>query len=515
VNVLTCDIAIIGGGMGGCAAAIAVCNAGRRVILTEPTDWIGGQMTAQGVSALDEHPLIEHMGGTKRYRQLREGIRAYYQERYGVPAIHDTVNGANLPLNPGNGWVSLLCFEPRVGLKVLDQMLAPSIELGLLSLLLEHCPIDTEMDGNRVVAVMVQNDVGEITRIEADIFLDATEPGDLLPLTHTPYVTGAESRADTGEPHATEAAKPGEIQGFTFSFAVEYRPGESHMIAKPDGYEYFRDHQPYTLSPIGHDGEPQIFRMFTASEQGKPPFWTYRRIFDGGLLGGNDIALINWISNDYHGASIIDMSEAEAARAIDEAKRLSLGFLYWLQTECPRDEGGYGYPELMLRSDIMGTADGLSKAPYIRESRRIIPLRRVLEQDIAAEVHEAKNPVREFADSVGIGWYHMDLHPSMGNPHFTLYAPTRPYQIPLGALIPQQTINLIAGCKNIGTTHLTNGAYRLHPTEWSIGEAAGMLAVYCLENGCQPREVWEDSERVNQLQEQLRSYGIKTEWEIG
>ncbi|MGG2474547.1 FAD-dependent oxidoreductase, partial [Rhizobium sp. BR5] len=34
--------------------------------------------------------------------------------------------------------------------------------------------------------------------------------------------------------------------------------------------------------------------------------------------------------------------------------------------------------------------------------------------------------------------------------------------------------------KNIGTTHITNGCYRLHPVEWNIGEVAGMLAAYCL-----------------------------------
>ena len=41
--------------------------------------------------------------------------------------------------------------------------------------------------------------------------------------------------------------------------------------------------------------------------------------------------------------------------------------------------------------------------------------------------------------------------------------------------------NLIAAAKNIGTTHITNGCFRLHPVEWNIGEAAGALAAFCLE----------------------------------
>ncbi|WP_454702255.1 FAD-dependent oxidoreductase [Agrobacterium burrii] len=35
-----------------------------------------------------------------------------------------------------------------------------------------------------------------------------------------------------------------------------------------------------------------------------------------------------------------------------------------------------------------------------------------------------------------------------------------------------------AGGVQFGTTHITNGCYRLHPVEWNIGEVAGMLAAY-------------------------------------
>ena len=51
---------------------------------------------------------------------------------------------------------------------------------------------------------------------------------------------------------------------------------------------------------------------------------------------------------------------------------------------------------------------------------------------------------------------------------------------PLGALIPVRAENLLPANKNIGTTHITNGCYRLHPVEWSIGEAVGALAVIAL-----------------------------------
>lgn len=515
------DVAVIGGGLGGCAAALAACEAGRSVVLTEPTDWLGGQATAQGVSALDEHEHIEHFGGTRSYMAWREAIRRHYRQVFGVAQMPD-----GTPLNPGNGWVSRLCFEPRVGLAALHAMLAPHVAGGRLLILLNHEPIAAAMADDRVVEVTVARrrtatELGSeadpsTCRIRASYFLDATELGDLLPLTHTDYVTGAESRADTGEADAPLEARPHEIQSFTYCFAVEYCPGESYVIPPPRDYARLRDAQPYTLMLRNKDGSPRPFKMFAPGEVGLP-FWTYRRLLSRELLdpegrhGLRDLALINWNGNDYHRRSLIGATADERARIEDEAKRLSLGFLHWLQTECPRDEGGFGYPELKLRPDVMGTSDGLSKAPYIREARRIRALTRITACDI---LRAARPEARQasWPDSVGVGWYPMDLHPAVGNPR-SMFEPTLPFQIPLGALIPTSMRNLIAACKNIGTTHLSNGAYRLHPVEWNIGESAGALAAFCCETGRTPRHVAEDRAALHRLQDRLRERGVPLNWD--
>ena len=117
---LAADVVIVGGGLGGCAAALAALRAGRTVILTEPTDWIGGQLTSQAVPP-DEHPWIEQFGANASYRALRDGIRDYYRRHY--PMTAEARAGRHL--NPGNGNVSRLCHEPRVALAVLTDMLAP------------------------------------------------------------------------------------------------------------------------------------------------------------------------------------------------------------------------------------------------------------------------------------------------------------------------------------------------------------------------------------------------------
>src|SRR5689334_18247838 len=120
MEVIRADVAIIGGGLGGCAAALAAARLGRRVVLTEETCWLGGQLTNQAVPP-DEHPWIEAYGANRSYRALRDGIRQYY--RRNVP-LSETARALGA-LNPGNGWVSRLCHDPRIAVAVLQEMLSP------------------------------------------------------------------------------------------------------------------------------------------------------------------------------------------------------------------------------------------------------------------------------------------------------------------------------------------------------------------------------------------------------
>lgn len=195
---------------------------------------------------------------------------------------------------------------------------------------------------------------------------------------------------------------------------------------------------------------------------------------------------------------------------------MSLSLLYWLQTECPRRDGRAGWPGLRLRPDVFGTDDGLALSPYIREGRRIRALTTISERQVGRQqrmLEENSSRAYHFPDSVGIGFYNIDLHPSCTGVSY-IDTPALPFQIPLGALVPIRVTNLIPACKNIGTTHITNGCYRLHPVEWSIGEAAGNLAAFAISRNLSPREIHDDKRRVAEFQAMLRACGIETEWKI-
>jgi hypothetical protein len=515
------DLVIIGGGLGGCAAALAAARHGLRVIMTEETDWIGGQLTQQAVPP-DENRWIETFGGTRSYQALRQGIRDYYARHYPLTEK----SRANPQFNPGNCWVSRLGHEPRVALAVLREMLAPYLGNGRVRILLHHRAVAAEVEGDHVRGVRVLSTLtGQELMLSAPWFADATEQGDLLPMTGTEFVFGAESKAQTGEPHAKDQPEPDNVQGFTFCFAMDYLPGEDHIIERPRDYAYWRDFQLQYRDGRSH---PMLtFDSPDTRKHGFDPaartgFWTYRRIADRDLFTPGfyrgDITIVNWPQNDYSFGLIAEVSETEAKRHLEAARQLSLSLLYWLQTEMPRPDGGTGWKGLRLRSDIVGTEDGLAKHPYIREGRRIQAEFTVLEQHITTEARMAetglsKEEVRAtpFADSVGIGSYWMDLHITTRGDS-AKFGSTLPFQIPLGSLLPQRMENLLPACKNLGVTHLTNGAYRLHPVEWNIGEAVGALVAFCTTGKRAPREVRAQPALLTEFQQMLRDDGVRLEW---
>src|SRR5204863_10200717 len=131
------------------------------------TDRLGGQMSEQGGSAIDEQEQIVSLGGTRSYYALRNSIRRHY----GTP-------------NPGNCWVSRLAFEPRVALRVIEQMLPPSV-----SIYRRMKAVGVSTDRARITAVLCLGlDDGKLVRFHPATVIDATELGDLLPLSGAEYV---------------------------------------------------------------------------------------------------------------------------------------------------------------------------------------------------------------------------------------------------------------------------------------------------------------------------------------
>lgn len=521
------DIAIIGGGLGGVAAALACLRQGRKVFLSDEFRWLGGQMTSQAVPP-DEHPWIESFGCTASYRQLRQDIRRYYRDHYPLKPEF----ARDVRLNPGNGFVSALCHEPKVSLAVIESYLLPYQAGGQLTVARREVPREAKVSEQRVTEVTLQNlDTGRERRVSAPYVIDATELGDLLPLTNTPFRTGAEARSEFDEASAPEVADPNDVQGISWCFVVDYDPEGEHVIEQPAQWQKWRDYDPQltppwgskmlswsathpiTLDPVVRTFDP----IHPKPERGPMDLWTFRRIADRNQFRDgtyqSDIVLVNWPQIDYLEGNLIGASAEQQEHYLYEARQQSLSMLYWMQTEAPRPDGGKGWAGLRLRGDLTEGPDGLAMAPYIRECRRLVGVAAVTENHVGQTARERQGQTRaeHFEDSVGVGAYRIDLHPSTAHKNY-LDVGSLPFEIPMGALFGEATENLLAGAKNISTTHITNGCYRLHPVEWNVGEASGLLAAYCLREKKTPRRVRDSKEELKNFQGFLQSQGVELAW---
>ncbi|MGH3160229.1 MAG: FAD-dependent oxidoreductase [Streptosporangiaceae bacterium] len=329
------------------------------------------------------------VGVTASYRRMREAVRDSYRAD---PRLREQVR-RQAHLNPGGGWVSGLCAEPGVIHGVLQELLAPHRAAGNLRLLQHYRPVRAQADADLIRAVeFTSSRGGEPAVVHAAQVIDATEEGDLLPLTGCEHVLGAESSTSTGEPHA-RSGPPDRFdqQALTWCAALELRPaGQDHVIERPARYGFWRSYQaPFWPGPqLGWaTPDPQTSRplhrpLFGA--RGQKDLWQFRRIRHGASYQPPlcDVTLVNWPQNDYWLAPITGVPADVREQRLADARELTRCLVYWLQTEAPRPDGGSGYPQLRLAAGALGTPGGLAAAPYIRESRRIRAEFTVTEQHV-------------------------------------------------------------------------------------------------------------------------------------
>ncbi len=443
------DVAVIGGGTSGVAAAITAARQGADVLLIEEGPWLGGMLTSAGVSATDGNFKLR--GGL--WGEFRDSLEAHY----GGPEALKT------------GWVSNILFEPSVGNAIFQHMVAaqPTIDLKA------ECRLSSfeRREGRWHFA---WEGAGS-SKATASILIDATELGDVAAALGIPYDLGMESKALTGEEDAPEEAYP-IIQDLTLVALLKEYPTDQ-TIPCPEGYD------PDTFACCSLNP-----RCITPTEPNR--MWPVEMMLSYGRLPGGKY-MINWPieGNDYY-LNMVEASPEERAEAIREAKLHTLRFLYFIQTEL-------GYNHLGLADDEFPTEDRLPLIPYHRESRRI-------RGEVRFTLEHVMHPYDTtlYRTAIAVGDYPVDQHHAcyrgaepLPDLHFH---PVPPYGVPLGVLIPREQEGLIVAEKSISVSNLVNGSTRLQPVVLQLGEAAGTLAALAAREGKEPREV-----SVRAVQEEL------------
>lgn len=527
------DVVVVGGGVGGVAAAIALGESGVRCVVLEPSDWVGGQLTNQAVPP-DENRWVESFGATARYRHFRSMVRDFYRSNESLIEKAQ----ADEHLNPGGGWVSRLCCSPRVAHGVLRSMLRLAGARERMTVLTGFHVESVETHGDRVSAVSGVDDAGNAVVVTGSIFLEASEAGDLLELGAIEHRLGAEGVDEHEELHALPAYDERCQQPPTWCFAVEHRADGDGTIDKPDGYDTLSRWVPemhdrpwpgplfsWVIPTQGDKATRELAMVPYPDELADSAWelWRYRRIVDATMHTDSrrDVSLFNVVQMDDWRTPVLSLPRTQRHRAFHDAKMLSRCFLYWMQTEAPRHDGGVGYPGLMLSGAHLGTADGFAKMPYIREPRRLEAVRMLTECDIGSTQREhldagvgdvpPEGRCEPFRDSIAIGHYHIDLHPTPTGRN-SVYVESCPFQIALRSLVPKRVTNVLAAGKCLGVTHIANGATRTHAVEWAIGEAAGHAAAMCIRDRLSPHDLCLSPAHSALLRERIENDGMPTRW---
>lgn len=438
------DVLIIGGGASGTMAGIQSARLGVSTVIVEEGPWLGGMLTAAGVSAIDGNYRL-HSG---LWEEFRQSLNQYY--------------GGEDSLK--TGWVSNVLFEPQVGAKLLEEMAAQEKNLEVMKS--TKCLV-VNKSGERWNAQLSKN--GEQMIVKAKLIIDATELGDIAAMLGASYDIGMDSRKETGEAIAPERAND-IIQDLTYvAILKDYGKGADRTIPRPKNYD------PSTfLNTCARDGE---------EGNAEQRLWPCDQMMKYGKLP-NGYYMINWPinGNDYY-VNIIEMNDEERSEALEKAKEYTLNYVYYLQHEL-------GYKHLGLAEGVYPTKDHLPLIPYHRESRRIQGLVRFTVNDLAQPFDQ---PYDLYKTGIAVGDYPIDHHHAAYTTEHGLpdlhFFPVPSYSLPLGTLIPEEIDNFIVAEKSISVTNIVNGTTRLQPVCMLIGQASGALAALSVKNGVPPKEV--------------------------
>ena len=540
------DVVIAGGSLSGLASAVTLANVSLhgeirdrplKIALLEPTDWLGGQLTSSAVPP-----------DFGQYNTVPENLpQSFVELLLKVGSINEQWD-----TNPGSCWVTTKCFQMNLAAEYISKWMKdefPNVEVHYntvvkkVSVGVGPSRRDGEVDKLKVesITAIQREPKGRNTGYENNfsksihdwysveesddfnkeviefvgfkVAIEATELGDVL--------MNAAAAATAGL--WTSSSEDVVVQGYEVPFedSEQWQSHCGQSAVFPFTIGMSSSEADNSDVPDGNDGGVPFSMMgkdFTT-------IWSYRRVLDTPTAASvmpslsstskgdvRDYSIPagqqsnqNWgMGNDYPSGYIFK-STAESLQEIFSTTGWQGGLnLATLEGMEERSFGWFHFyldqaidtvkPYLAMNATQVGTKTGLSKMPYLRESRRSRAgvgnhFRLLYGTDFNTSGSDDNRTSRRFADTVGIGDYHfadihgLDIsHGACGQdvsayPEYLLQDfPLKPYYIPYRAITNERLSNLLTPGKAMAQSFLANAATRLHPTEWSSGAAAGAAA---------------------------------------
>jgi hypothetical protein len=406
------DVLVVGGGPSGVAAALGAARIGAKTMLIERLGSFGGMWT---------NGLVITLAGFNSwltpYRRCVKGVTGEWLERAAA------LDGAE----DNRSWV--LNSDPEIMKLTADQLIT---EAGIQPLL-HTLMVDVIREENRLRGVVIENVSGRSV-ILADQIVDCTGNGDVLarsgeafrisselqPMTLPFFIHGAQPPADIS--HEEEALIP-----------IGPEPG---LLTDPELSEF---------ASRRHDIPIDTGKLHRAREQGELP------TFGGPWFGGlrKDRVWVN--TTRVYGSAV----EAEdLTRAEIQARKDAHRIMNFYRREFQVFEQAY----LGTSSPVIG----------IRETRRLQGRATLTGEDLRRQT--------SFPDSIAVGVWPIDVHPSQGEAGVhAMYVP-QPYGIPFRCLQTENLENLLVSGRCISTDREAHGSARVGATCGALGHAAGTAA---------------------------------------
>ena len=430
------EIAVIGGGPAGLAAAITAARKGKKVVLVEKNGYLGGNLTIgiPPLGFLDENGNRCIAGfGEELINRLKEEGNCY-GHRY-CPK-HNSVSNLDAEA------VKILAFEM-------------SREANVDVLL--HLETQSVHQESGIIKSAVFYGKCNTVTINADIFIDCTGDGDLSYLAGCQYEKGRGENNELMPPTVMctiEGVDDSKLLDHVEKHPDEMRPMCATIDTK-DGYDaaYFKADPNYIFV-----GMTTLFDKL--KKEGKCPVSRGNMIVINGVHKGqmyvNTTRLLHVDATD-----ILDLTRAEIEGHL-QLKELVKVFKEYV----PGFENCY----------ISSIAPSLG----VRETRRFMGHRYVTYQDaLSASVPE---------DTICLSGYKIDIHHD--GPGGTLFQKVdKPFGVPYGALVSRDKDNLLFAGRNISVDEHVIGSTRVMSCCMAMGQAAGLGAVMALDSQCRPNDI--------------------------
>lgn len=468
---LSADVIVYKANPSGIMAAVAAAKQGMKVILVEPTAYIGG-IVAQGGLVASDVGNYGTIGGQSF--DFFQRVGDYYKTTYGADSqqFKDTYIGTFAGAH----------FEPRVAELLFENLLKeqPSIQLIRHALL-----TGVEKKGALITSITCQDTEKNIPlTLDGKMFIDASYCGDVMALAKVSYSLGSESRDKYGESLGRNQDGP-QIQASNYRVTLTNNPDNRIPFPKPENYK-----------PDLYVRNALRFKNLTFPEE------SYNTLYH--------------LPNQKMDANFYDRPEANwgypegdaASRAKfeQEQRDLTFGYYYFLQND-PRVDQEFqkSFASWGLPKDEFTNNGNFPREVYTREGRRLNGTYVMSQRDL--QTSRAKD------DSIAIGTYGIDTHATQMNGKAEgkvrgnggIAQAVRPYDITYRCLVPKA-----AECENLlvpvclGATHVAWSSIRMEPVLMMTGEAAGIAAALAIEGKTTVQNV-----PVDQLQAKLTANGAK------